>query len=111
MRLTHYVSRLADELNTRLNPEGHTKSTSLFVVDTGKQTTFTGTGKCLEEFQEKTALKSYSGADTEIAKFYDMNFDTAPLKFIKFDQAFHKVVPYDCRESKCYKIVKSLLFY
>ena len=85
-------------MNNRL--KNGKKSSSLFLVDTGVETTFSGSGSCLDEFRAKRKLKSYSGYDDEPSLFYDRNYDTATIRFMQFDQAFHKVVPYDCRESK-----------
>ena len=76
------------------------KSSSLFIIDDSKQTTFSGVGNILEEFNSAKVIKSFSGQGTEPAKFYDVNFDQANLRFMKFDQAYHKVLPYDSRTSK-----------
>ena len=100
MRVATYVSRLCDELNARKKDDNSPKPTSLFVMDTGKQTTFSGSGVLLEKFTQGAPLKAYTGFGTEPAKFYDLNFDKAPFRYMKFDQAFHKVVPYDSRSSE-----------
>ena len=90
---------MCDERNSRKQGE-NIKSSSLFVIDDGKQTTYSGVGNILDEFNSGQTIKSYSGQGSEPAKFYDVNFDKATLRYMKFDQAYHKVLPYDSRTSK-----------
>ena len=99
VRDTHFVSRLIDELKRREKGVNFDPTSSLFVIDTGTQTTYSGSGSALNDF-EKNSKISYSGQGTEVANFFQYHFDEAEVRFLKFDESFHTAPRKDCRSSK-----------
>ena len=85
--MTNFVTRLQEELNKRLNPLQPLEAGSLMVFDSGKQTTFTGSGKIFNDFQRDIKLR-YSGFASVPAQFYDYHFDDASLRHLKYDESF-----------------------
>ena len=73
VRDTHFVSRLIDELKRRESGGNFDATSSLLVIDTGRQTTYSGTGRALSDF-EKNAKISYSGQGSPVANFFSVSF-------------------------------------
>ena len=99
MRDTNFVARLQDELKRCEDPNNFVPTSSLFVMDTGSQTTFTGTGQALQNFKDNVKIE-YSGSASKVVNFFDINFDEADLRYLKFDESFHTAPRKDCRSSK-----------
>ena len=97
----HNVSHLAEYIQTRLQKElGHDmkKVGHVSLVDTGGQTTFSGSGEIFEKFKKCWQLKDYSGFGLNPKTFFEEGFTTAPLRYMKFDETYHRM-PYDCTNS------------
>ena len=99
VRSTNFVARLQDELKRRENGDNFQPTSTLMLFDTGKQATYTGTGKALSDFLQDLKLR-YSGFGNDATSFYDFHFDEAALRYLKFDESFHTAPGKDCTSSK-----------
>ena len=71
----------------------------VLVIDTGGQTTISGTGKIFDEFKESGTLKNYTGYGQEPKTFFEKGYKRAGVRYMNFDETYHGM-PYDCRCSK-----------
>ena len=71
----------------------------VLVVDTGGQTTISGSGEIFEKFKELGQLKDYAGYGQVPKTFFDRGYKSATVCYMKFDQTYHRM-PYDCMCSK-----------
>ena len=99
VRSIHFVGRLQDELKRRESGDNFVPTSTLMLFDTGKQATFTGSGKALVDFLNDVKFR-YSGFGNEATNFYDYHFDEAALRFLKFDESFHTAPGKDCTSSE-----------
>ena len=99
VRSTNFVARLQDELKRRENGDNFVPTSSLMVFDSGKQTTYTGTGRALSDFVQNAKIR-YSGYGRPSTSFYDYHFDEADLRYLKFDESFQTAPGKDCTSSE-----------
>ena len=98
VRVGFNTVRLADIYNERTRELGEKKRNAghISIVDTGKQTTISGSGEIFEIFQKTGLIKKFSGFGTKAMTFFDENFTRAPLRKMNFDETYYKM-HYDCR--------------
>ena len=91
------ATRIAQFLNDQLKILGKVNSPAgaLIAIDTGEQCNISGVGPIYDNFLCTGKLKSYSAygteASTEARTFHDQDFETAPLRIIKYDETFYKM--------------------
>ena len=96
------VSRLADYCQERFHTElgvgkkivGHVSA-----IDTGGQTTISGSGEIFEKFKRTGELNGYAGCGQTPKTFFEPGYKTAPVRYMNLDETYHRM-PYDCRDSK-----------
>ena len=95
------VSRLAEYLQKRLSQGASNEREvgHVFLVDTGGQTTISGSGKIFENFKKCGKLSGYTGMGENAVEFFDKGYKTANLRYMNFDETYHGM-PYDCTRSK-----------
>ena len=71
----------------------------LSIVDTGGQTTISGSGKIFERFLSTGWVDTFSGYGTKPVTFLEKSFLCAPLRKMNFDETYYGM-HYDCRKSK-----------
>ena len=96
----YYQSRLKQELGMDMKLVGH-----VFVLDTGGQSTISGSGEMYEEFKRSGALVNYAGYGEVPKTFYDKGYKTASVRSMNLDETYHRM-PYDSRRSKICNIQK-----
>ena len=98
-RATNFVAHLQDELNRQEAGDNFQVTSTLMIFDSGKQATYTGTGKALADFIQDLKLR-YTGFGNKPTEFYDYHFDDAALRYLKFDESFHTAPGKDCTSSE-----------
>ena len=73
----------------------------VLVIDTGGQTTISGTGKIFDEFKESGTLKNYTGYGQEPKTFFEKGYKRAGVRYMNFDETYHGM-PYDCRRVRIF---------
>ena len=94
------ATRIADFLNDQLRLLGKINGSAGAVIAlvTGEQCTISGVGPMYDDFLKTGKLRNYSGFGQEATTFYDKDFESAPLRIMKYDETFYKM-PYDVRKS------------
>ena len=68
------------------------------LIDTGSQSTISGSGKIYDAFQRTGIISGYSGGGGTPMKISDPNSDLAPLRKMEFDETYHGMT-YKCTRS------------
>ena len=76
------------------------KAGAFMCVHHSESCMFAGHGDVFRTFMQTRQLTGYPGEGTTIVAIGDVNYDSAPLKVIRFAQAFKKL-PYDASHRKC----------
>ena len=66
------------------------------MVSDGEKTFIGGEGELFEEFIEFRQLRNYPGQGSPVATVSDVNYTSAKLCMVRFDQSFINL-PYDAR--------------
>ena len=95
------AARIADFLNDQLKSIGikNEPAGAIICVHSGTQYSVSGCGKIFDQFIRTANLTKFTGSNDKPATFYEANFETAPIRLVKFDETFHKM-PYDVRKSE-----------
>ena len=101
------ISRLAEYLQARLLEMGKQEKDvgHVLLVDTGGQTTISGSGPIFENFKETGQLQNFSGYGEIPKNFFEKGYKSAKLRYMKFNETYHRM-PYNCTRSiiYCYKL-------
>ena len=95
------TKRLCDALNERIFGQSKIKRKAAvaMLIDTGEQTTISGSGQVFEKFQRTGVMDGYTGFGMSPTKFSDPDADTALLRDMAFDETYHGMT-YDVTCSK-----------
>ena len=94
IRISEFLNEQLKGLGIKMGIPG-----ALIFLETGEQCTSAGVGKLFEDFKRTGKITKHSGYGHKARTFYEPNFETAPFRFINFDETYHKM-PYDARASK-----------
>ena len=94
VRATVAAARFREIREKLLNSANPALAGSFFFLHDGENGFLGGHGDVFQWFMNTRQLTEYPGEGTEISNMFDENYSSAPLKLVRFDQAFKKL-PYD----------------
>ena len=101
--------RYAEIYNQRKGNEGKNDNVGhISVIETGGQTTFSGSGEIYENFKKTGLIQNFSGYGHKPVSFFENGFDSALSREIKFNETYYDM-HYDVRNSESFKIITTLL--
>ena len=84
--------------------------THVFVIDTGGQTTISGSGKIYEDFKASNQILGYFGFGQNPKFFYEPGYLRASVRYMNLDETYHRM-PYDCTKSMLHYLKLKMTYF